>query len=94
MRAIEQKILRELAKPAAKRTVGHDRDPSGYFVLASLLTSDEAWDTPVIDTHEIPAAIDCLTCRFHRDDCWSAQPCMKCLDEYSAEKPYPMWRRG
>lgn len=83
------KALAELRKPAAKRTIGHDRDPLGFVLLADAVP-DEA---PELLNCQLPAKIDCLTCRFH-DRGWAGEPCHSCLDKYRPELPYPKWRRA
>lgn len=83
------KALAELRKPCAKRTIGHDRDPLGFTLL--VMAAPE--DAPGLPIAELPAKIDCLTCRF-QDRQWAGEPCHTCLDDYRVEKPYPKWRRS
>ena len=94
MRRLAEKILSELRDPAAKRTMGGDRDPGGFFVMILALTDEEAEaNADVLFNAEMPGNIDCLTCRFaHRQ--WGGEPCFTCLDSYTTSNIYPKWRRG
>lgn len=90
----QAKALAEIGRAAVKRTIGHDRDQLGFFLLVGALSDDTAdASADLLATCEIPANIDCLTCRF-QDREWAGAPCIGCLDEYTAEMPYPKWRRG
>lgn len=91
--ALLEKARRELLKPAAKRQLGHDRDPTGFFLLVSLLIDSDD-DSELLFTCEMPAKIHCGTCRFGENDPFKA-PCVRCWgEEWTNHKPYPMWRRG
>jgi hypothetical protein len=88
------RILAELRKPAAKRHVGHDRDPLGFLILVEALSDQAAEENAeLLANCQLPARIDCLTCRFH-DRQWAGEPCHSCLDDYTVQYPYPKWRRA
>ena len=93
-RPIIEKCLRELAKPAAKRAIGGDRDPIGITALVAPFTLEEAREHAVaLLSAQLPAKVDCYTCRFH-DRQWAGDPCTSCLDGYQSFHPYPKWRRA
>jgi hypothetical protein len=90
----QPKALAEIKRPAAKRTIGHDRDPLGFLLLVNSLSDEFAEQhAEELLQAQLPAKIDCLTCRFH-DRQWAGEPCRTCLDEYTVAVPYPKWRRA
>ena len=94
MRPVVARVLSELRKPADARSIGHDRDPMGLIALVSPLTRDEQdAHADVIMAAQMPAKVDCVTCRFQGRE-WAGEPCHSCLDDYTTARPYPKWRRA
>lgn len=98
------RVRTQLSMPASHRDIGGDRDRLGFMALVTALadtipddeayfTEENARDSKLLAEAELPAKIDCVTCRYEERQ-WEAEPCLKCLDRYTIAKPYPMWRRS